>query len=84
MELGFEWVESDEEQQKADEDYALGINEWLDNLHVTIENIKVGVMPDADGIRCLDEALWSLAATFEEELKLAYKVKSRALVIPKN
>lgn len=88
MQLGFEWAEwgeSDEEQQRADEDYALGIKEWLDQLYVVIEAVKAGDQPDADGARCLDEALWSLCNTFEEELNLAEKVKARTpFVIPEN
>lgn len=88
MELGFEWAEqfvTDEEQEKADEEYALGIKEWLDKLYVVIEAVKAGDQPDADGARCLDEALWSLCNTFEEELTLADKVKARVpFVIPNN
>lgn len=84
MQFGFEWVESDEEQQRADEDYALGIKEWLDKLYVVIEAVKAGDQPDADGARCLDEALWSLCNTFAEELELAEKVKRVPLVIPEN
>lgn len=85
MQLGFEWVEpTDEEQQESDEDYALGIKEWLDKLYVVIEAVKAGDQPDADGARCLDEALWSLCNTFAEELELAEKVKRVPLVIPEN
>lgn len=88
MQLGFEWIEpepTDEEQQKADEDYALGIKEWLDQLYVVIEAVKAGDQPDADGARCLDEALWSLCNTFEEELNLAEEVRARTpFVIPNN
>lgn len=85
MQFGFEWVEpTDEEQQRADEDYALGIKEWLDKLYVVIEAVKAGDQPDADGARCLDEALWSLCNTFAEELELAEKVKRVPLVIPEN
>ena len=85
MEFGFEWADADEEQQRADEDYALGIQEWLDQLYMVIEGVKAGAQPDADGARCLDEALWSLCNTFEEEIKLAEKVKARVpFVIPKN
>lgn len=84
MQFGFEWVESDEEQQESDEDYALGIKEWLDKLYVVIEAVKAGDQPDADGARCLDEALWSLCNTFAEELELAEKVKRVPLVIPEN
>ena len=85
MQLGFEWVEpTDEEQQESDEDYALGIKEWLDKLYVVIEAVKAGDQPDADGARCLDEALWSLCNTFAEELELAEKVKRVPFVIPEN
>lgn len=78
MQFGFDWTEpTDEEQQKEDEEYALGIKEWLDKLYVVIEGVKAGDQPDADGARALDEALWSLANTFEEELELASKVESR-------
>lgn len=85
MQFGFEWVgPTDEEQQRADEDYALGIKEWLDKLYVVIEAVKAGDQPDADGARCLDEALWSLCNTFAEELELAEKVKRVPLVIPEN
>lgn len=85
MQFGFEWAEpTDEEQQRADEDYALGIKEWLDKLYVVIEAVKAGDQPDADGARCLDEALWSLCNTFAEELELAEKVKRVPLVIPEN
>lgn len=78
MQFGFDWADpTDEEQQKADEDYALGIKEWLDKLYVVIEGVKAGDLPDADGARALDEALWSLANTFGEELELASKVESR-------
>lgn len=85
MQFGFEWVEpTDEEQQESDEDYALGIKEWLDKLYVVIEAVKAGDQPDADGARCLDEALWSLCNTFAEELELAEKVKRVPLVIPEN
>ena len=86
MQLGFDWVDTtDEEQQKEDEEYALGIKEWLDKLYVVIEAVKAGDQPDADGARCLDEALWSLCNTFEEELNLAEEVKARTpFVIPEN
>ena len=86
MQLGFDWVyTTDEEQQKEDEEYALGIKEWLDKLYVVIEAVKAGDQPDADGARCLDEALWSLCNTFEEELNLAEEVKARTpFVIPEN
>ena len=86
MELGIDWVEpTDDDQETEDEEYALGIKEWLDQLYVVIEAVKAGDQPDADGARCLDEALWSLCNTFAEELELADKVKARVpLVIPKN
>lgn len=78
MQFGIEWAgPTDEEQQKADEEYALGIKEWLDKLYVVIEGVKAGDQPDADGARALDEALWSLANTFHDELELACKVESR-------
>lgn len=86
MQLGFDWVDTtDEEQQKEDEEYALGIKEWLDKLYVVIEAVKAGDQPDADGVRALDGALWSLCNTFEEELNLAEEVKARTpFVIPEN